>query len=295
MTYSPPRIVDADPIRPRRRIPRAVYVLGSILICAALIGVLIFTGGLTILIAAFGPGVTLQDSQSRTLTVTDLPTIAITNAVGSITIQAGAKRQVTVQAMRLAHDFTRSTAQDDLATIILTTKQQDATLTITGQADTIHKTPIGSRKLRMDLVITVPAVANVTVTNGIGDVYVAGVSGVLILKSAAGTITLNDSTLSGKSAVQTNSGSVVANVGLAPGAALTIGTASGDVTLTLPAAAATHLDCATRAGTIAITGWPLKPQDEHLTGASLSGNTAPHPIAAVKITVDVGNITLAGA
>lgn len=294
MTYSPPRIVDADPIRPRRRIPRYLYQIGGLLLVALLVGLLVVNGGFTILIAAFGPGVTLLDTQSRTLTVTDVPNIVITNVVGSITIQAGPTQQVTVQVMRLAHDFTRSTAQNDLDTITLTTKQQGNQLTITGRADTIHKTPIGSRKLNMDLVITVPAAANLSVADGIGDVRVGGVSGIIALQSAAGSVTVNDATFSGKSTIKTNTGDVVADLRLAPGAALAIATGRGNVTLTLPVSFATHVDCATRIGTITITGWSLKSQAEHVTGASATGDTAPHPMAAVEIGVDVGNITLVG-
>jgi hypothetical protein len=230
--------------------------------------------------------------QSRAFTVTDTPIITITNDVGAVQVEAGVDHQVTAQALRQAHDFTRDLTQSDLDHITLTATQQGSHITIAGHTDLAHRTPIGSRSLTIDLLVTVPAQTDLTLTSAAGDVTLTGITGTVSAQITAGAIRATGLALAGTCALQTRTGNINLHTTLAPGTKLSLTTTTGNIALTLPQASATHLSGATRVGTIQVTGWRVPITTEQVTGASFKGDTASMPTSSAALNSEVGNMTV---
>jgi DUF4097 and DUF4098 domain-containing protein YvlB len=85
---------------------------------------------------------------------------------------------------------------------------------------------------------------------GSGSIRATGVNGQLLATTRSGDVVIREATLSGQSALKTNSGSVRFEGALDPKGTYQMATNSGDIDLTLPANAAFQLAATTGSGSV---------------------------------------------
>jgi DUF4097 and DUF4098 domain-containing protein YvlB len=138
-----------------------------------------------------------------------------------------------------------------------------------------------------NVVLGAGRVTGATVRTSSGDIELAGVAGTLDLHSASGSITVRDAR-DGALAIATASGDIDYTGSLATRGSDMISSASGSVTLRLPAGSRFQLDASTASGGLH-DGFGLR--DSQQNGARLSG-TAGDGSARLRITTDSGDIAV---
>ena len=111
------------------------------------------------------------------------------------------------------------------------------------------------------------------------------------LHADAGSITLNQVTLSGDAHLSANAGSIELQGALAPHTSLDVSTNAGSVTLTLPATTSAHVEATSTVGSISIEGWPIAVQ-QVFARSSASGDLTPNPTGNIVIHTNAGSVTM---
>lgn len=286
--YPPP----AAPVpqgQPRRSTPFYIWVLGGFLGLVAIGGLVlaVFFG----LVAAGVIGLLVapeaSQTQTRVFTVSDPPSLTVQNTTGSIQVVPGADGQITVQVTKRARDVSTSAAQNDLDAMTITMTQNANTLNIDARTNVTGLI----KQLKADLVITVPAAANLHLEEVTGTITVNGTTGTLSAHLSTGNIEVHRVTLTGNAQLSTTTGNLTFDGALTNGASLTATVTTGTASLTLPSATSAHLDASVNVGAISLTGWPIVVQ-RHGTGASAAGDLNPNPSGMLTVRVTTGDIHL---
>jgi DUF4097 and DUF4098 domain-containing protein YvlB len=207
---------------------------------------------------------------SHQFTVTGVPTVAVRNVTGTISITTGGDGTVQAQVIKRARDVNGQQAQADLNDIHVTFAQTNNTVSIDVQPSN------GSnlrRQLSADVNITVP------------------VATTLNARAVTGTVRVSGVTLQGSSAVSLTTGNIVLDDALANDASLDVRLVTGNAALTLPTQTAAHLDAATVTGNVQINGWSI-PVTGTYASHHASGDLGEHPTGTVTVRVTTGNITV---
>lgn len=269
------------------------WVIGGVL------GVLVI-GGVVIaliiaLIGTFFASTVNQHEQSttltRALTVSGTPSLVISDSVGNITLQTGSGSQVIVQITKHAWGSSAAVAQNGLSTTTVDVLQNGNTITVRSQFNSTYFDG-GSARRSVDLLVTVPAQANVDAHLGAGNIIARQMSGTIRLDTGAGNVTLDGVTVSGSSRLNTGAGNIVATCAIASGANVDVHVGAGNATMTLPSSTPAHLDASTGVGAMSITGWQMPMSGSGMTGHHASGDMGANPTGKLTIQVGTGNVTL---
>lgn len=268
---------------------------------------------LAVVVGVYTGAATASRTTTRTLTVTGTPSLAISGALGNVIVQPGPPGEITVRATAHARAFSHGLAERDLDRLGVDVSQSGDAVTIGGRQGTPWSAWV--RDQGMDLVIEAPPAANLQVNLPAGNVRVQDITGVVRVDLSAGSLRLDDVTLGDGSSLHLNGGSVRFTGALAPGASANVLVNAGSVQLWLPTDTAAHLDAATDAGNIQITGWPTDvvernsgatvatPQSasptgrpialvRHDPGATATGDLGPNPRGTLTVRANTGSVSL---
>jgi len=199
------------------------------------------------------------------------PTIVITDLTGSITVQSGGQ------------DGTLAVQTDQPGTKLFDTPGANDTHNITAN----NADP--SAEVNLD--VTVANGADLVLKTSSGDITVDGVNGQANLTSDSGGINLSQVSLSGNSALATNSGDINFDGTLDPNGAYQFQSQGGSVDLTLPSNASFHADITTSSSGSINSDFPeLNPPSSDAT--TVHGDVGGAPRANVTIKTVDGSITL---
>jgi hypothetical protein len=270
-----------------------VWLIGGCLGLAVIVGIACVALGLTAgrLFNTLANETPVASTTTQTFTVTGTPSLTIHDTAGNVTVRTGDTKSVMVEITKNARDTSSSAAQNDLTTISVSATQTGNAINVDAN---FNQAVSPFRQLSVDLVITIPPTANLSLQAEAGDVAIDGVSGRLTATLSAGKFEAHGVTLADGSNVNVSYGDVTLEGSLAAGAAVAVTVSGGDVNLTLPASTAAHLDASTSFGSITITGWSI-PVTRSNRSATASGDLSPNPSGTLTIQVTTGKITLTAA
>jgi len=163
-----------------------------------------------------GPRNTFPETQVNSFNVGDSPTLIMNDDFGTITIQTGEVRKITVQNSR------------DISGDISVQPQTDSnTLTITVSGNDL-------KDQNADITVIVPQNTSLQLQDNGGDINVNDVSGQMSLTTQGGSINMNNDALSGQSSITTDSGSITFDGTLDRAGNYRFQTRSGGITATIP-------------------------------------------------------------
>jgi Putative adhesin len=168
-------------------------------------------------------------------TVTGQATVVINDPNGNVTVTQGPSNDVNIQTVE-GNNFPGN--------------PNDIKQGITKNGNTITVNIPDS----VDLQVTVPSGANLSLNSGSGTINVTGVNGQMTLDTNDGTINASNDTLSGSSTLTTNSGDINFEGTISAGGNYQFNTTSGTVTVALPTSPAFHVVATTNSGSINIPG-----------------------------------------
>jgi putative adhesin len=282
------------PWAPRRRSNAWIWwLVGGVLgvfvllgLIAALIGSLIgaWVGSVG------GPRYTVESTQ--TFAVTGAPHVVVRDTAGNITLRSGDAGKVTVHVTKVVRGLVNESAQrrtlDDLT--VATTRSGD-TINVTADfATNVFDGTPGHRTV--DLLITVPAGANVAVTAAAGNIDMTHIAGVYTIDAAAGNITIRDATFADGSRLSAAAGNVTLEGALASGASMDVSVSAGNVDLRLPEQTHATLDARVSAGNVTVHGWSIPVTRSSVVGANATGPLGSDPHGTVRVSVATGNIDI---
>lgn len=291
--YAPPQPEQAPPPIPQA--PRKTSRTGLIVAVVAIVVLtpVLLCVGAALLAGAFGIFTASQQRVEQTATsqyqlaVPSHPTITISDPAGQVTITSGNVQQVTVVATKHARAGSVDSARNMLDGMDVTAASTADGARITA---TMGASPMMSQR-RVDLHITVPQTSDLSVTVNAGTVSIDSVSGTISVTDNAGTVDLRNVTLQGASTLEVNAGTLHFDGALASDASVTATVNTGNTTILLPQASATHLDAASRVGSIHVSGWSPTIQQAGV-GQSAAFDLNPQPTSTMTVRVDVGEITI---
>lgn len=287
--YRYPQAQPAD----RRRATWVPWVIGGVLGALALGAIVIVL--IIALIGSIFSATINQHEQSvtltRALTVSAAPSLVISDSAGNITLRTGSGNQVVVEVTKHAWGSSAAVAQNGLSTTQVDVLQNGDTITVRSQFDTTYSDH-GAARRSVDLLVTVPAQANVDAHLGAGNIIARQMNGAIRLDTGAGNVTLDNVTFAGDSRLNTGAGNVQATCAIASGVAVDVHTGAGNVTMTLPANTPAQLDASTGMGNLTITGWQMAMTSSGMARHHASGAMGDHPAGKLTIEVGAGNLTL---
>jgi hypothetical protein len=142
----------------------------------------------------------------------------------------------------------------------------------------------------IDLQVTVPNGANLSLNTGSGNINVSGVNGQMTLVTNDGAINTSNDLLSGTSTITTNSGDINFDGTISSGGNYQFITTSGTVTVALPSSPAFHVVATTNSGSITLPGVQNNSSGTQATG-NVGANSQVHG-TNVTMKSDSGDITL---
>jgi hypothetical protein len=265
---------------------------GCIGLCFLLvIGCALLGGAISGLIYTFANQKEATATATQTLAVSGMPTLDVTNAAGSITVERGTAEQVKVVYSKRAHDVSQRDAQRALDAMIVSISQTGNTITVEVRSPTAASMEAFGSQHSVDLTLDVPAVTSLQLRQMAGNVRVSDVSGTLMVNVQAGNVDLRNVSLAGSSSVRLGAGNVTFDGSLQNGSALEMRVATGNVDVALSPNAAVHITADTALGDVTAAGWPITPTHSG-TGASANGDTSAKPTSTLAIHVDTGRISV---
>lgn len=199
-----------------------------------------------------------ENSLSQELTVSlktgKATELNLDNAVGKIEIVSGQGDTMNVSATVIAHNpATKEVDQKILDNAEVSIENSGGKLTVTAHSKDSPKKDLWTwaqkeyrhSEFSINYVITVPAdITRYELTNNVGSIQLSGLQGSFKIVSDVGTITLEDALITGKSTVETDTGSISLGLeGMTSGSSLK---ASSDVGA-IKASLASGLSCTVKA------------------------------------------------
>ena len=278
---------------PRRRRSNAWvwWLIGGVVGAFVLLGLLVALIGSLIgtwVGSVSGPRYTVESTQ--TFAVTGTPNVVVRDTAGNITLRSGDAGQVTVHVTKAVRGLVNEAAQRHaLDGVTVATTRSGDTVNVTADFTTnVFDGTAGHRTV--DLLITVPAGANVAITAAAGNIDVAHIAGVYTMDAAAGSITVRDATFADGSRLSAAAGNMTLEGALASGASMDVTVSAGSVDLRLPAQTHASLDARVSVGNVTIHGWSIPVNRTGMVGASATGPLGGDPRGTVHVSVSTGNI-----
>lgn len=232
----------------------------------------------------------VSTSATQALTVTGTPSLIITDSAGNVTVQTGAVDKVVIQSTKRAWGSSVTGAQNGLSSMTVNVLQNGDTITVQCHFNTNG----GVARRTVDLLVTVPAQANLDLHLGAGNIVARQMSGAIRLDTGAGNMTLENVTFSGNSRLNSGAGNIQATCALASASLVDVHVGAGNVTMTLPSDTPAQLDASTGVGNLTITGWHMSMMNSGMTGHHATGAMGANATGKMTIQVGTGNLMLIG-
>jgi hypothetical protein len=168
------------------------FILGTIFLILGVIAVLLAISQLSIRTIAL---------PTQTFTVPEQPKLVIHNPTGSIRIHRGATSKVEIKATKYVNGWLGSTNEGNVDFV-----QNGATINITARSGYTWSPLGGLRNVTID--ITAPEVSDIQIEGHGGTINIEGISGQIKATTNAGTINVQQATLSEQSSLKTNAGTI---------------------------------------------------------------------------------------
>lgn len=281
--YGPPR-------RERRPIPGYVKAIGGCLVLFTLL--LLFCGIAAGVVAGLSLTATPATSSfSKTLNVSGTPTVMVHGASGRISVVPGAAGIVQVQATKFVRALSHDQAQQELDAITITTTQTGNTVDIEVNTPSFSGFAFGIHSHEVNMTVTVPTASNLNVTQAAGTFDANGITGQLIADVSAGTVSLDDMTMTDGSRLTVSAGTVDLHGRLQTGASMRVDVSAGSVTMGLPRDTNTHLDASASAGDVTVNGWDVS-TTRNAANTTVKGDLGANPTGTLTIQVSAGSATV---
>src|ERR1700730_6550059 len=149
----------------------------------------------------------ISDQISQSYNVGDHPTVTIADPLGNINVQVDPNaHEVTIQANRQINGSQRDLDSNNLDDLQVNTVPSNSGDTLTVNVVDNTQPDLSSRSV--DFVVTVPSSADLNLTTTSNDITVDGKTKHMTLATDSGNINLAQTTLTGESSLNTNSGSI---------------------------------------------------------------------------------------
>jgi hypothetical protein len=201
-------------LRPPKEIPIWQWVLGGILLLilapvlwsliSSILGTLFLLLGIAaVLLAISQLSVRTITVPTQTFALNGQPRLIINNPTGTIRIHRGEANKVEIKATKYVNGWLGSTNEGavDFA-------QNGAMINVTTRSGYIWSPLGGLRNVTLD--ITAPEVSDVQIEGHAGEIHIEGISGQVWAGTNAGTIDVQQATLSEHSILKTNAGTITA-------------------------------------------------------------------------------------
>jgi hypothetical protein len=285
-------------------IPTYARVLGiALAVVVAPMSVLTILAGVAASATTYASG-----HNTATYSVGNAPRLRLDVRFGDVVVERGDPGRIVVDAEHTVGTITRAAGAAQVSQIQASVSQAGDEVAVT------ERNPwflVGTVNRSSQLTVRVPAHTDIDVTS-VGSIEVAGVTGTMnvlqnfgdttlrdaslvgdsTVRANAGNVRLENVTLAGRTALTSRFGNVVFNGSLAPGGTdLTVETAAGNTSLTLPYPTDARASVSSQSGTLdADKAWHLSPDPalpRHWTG-----DLGPNPTGSVVVTTNLGNVTL---
>lgn len=284
-TQAPPPIPPAQPQKRNTGMIIAVVAIVLLVPVMLCVGAALFAGGIGVFVASSQVEQT-STTQSQ-VAVPSHPVITISNTSGQVTITNGTVQQVTVEATKRARSTSSQAARNLLDTMTVTAVPTANGANIT--ATTGQNSPFSQQNI--NLRITVPQTSDLSVTLNAGTLSMTGITGVIHVTTSAGTVTMQNVTAQGATTVNVATGTLRFEGALANSASMNATVNTGNATIRLPQATATHVDASTNVGNVTVSTWAATIQRTGV-GQSATFDTNTPTTSTLTVHVDVGSITL---
>ncbi|KUP23428.1 hypothetical protein [Paenibacillus sp. DMB5] len=224
----------------------------------------------------------LRQELTTSLTAGGSTRLQLDNAVGKIELIPGKGDTLSVSATLIAHNpLTRDTDHKILDNAEVSIENKNGRLTVSAHSKdnpdknlwTWAQREYGHSDFSINYVIEVPEIVTAyDITNNVGSIEATGLEGSFDITSDVGTITLKDAVITGKSKVQSETGSIVLDLeGMESGSSLKASSTIGAIKASL----AGGLNCTVKADSElgAISGVTDGRQDYNGGGPMLSLST----------------------
>lgn len=232
---------------------------------------------------------TMQATETQTLTVGAKPNLTIRNSAGAITIAAGPDGQITLEATKkVVGGIFGQPKEQDLDKIEIRVTQEGDQITISvfpGAAEALF-----GKSVTVDLLISAPAQTAADVRLNAGSITLSGAQGSVRVRLNAGNVEIGEAQMANVE-VALNAGNFRYQGSFAPDAQVDVEVNAGNAILRLAPDVAIHLDAQTTSGVVNLIGLTLA--FEHAaTLQRVAGATHLEATGALNVRVNSGNIDL---
>lgn len=231
-------------------------------------------------------------TETHEFRVEGIPSLAVRNFAGNVTLTAGPEGQVSVTVTKRVRGGLFGSAEEaDLENIHVDVRQSGNTISVEAE---VRDRRFVTKQFNIDIDIAAPSQTNLDLHLNAGNTDVVGINGVINAKVNAGNLETRHVTFADRSRLTVNAGNLTLEGALAADSSLDAEVSAGNARLTLPRATATYLDARTQAGSVQVTGWPIEVR-RHFAQMSASGAMGPNASGTLTVRVNAGNVTLLAA
>ena len=189
-------------------------------------------------------------------------TLILKNEVGNIEVTAAADGKMTVQAViwALDNDSGKEILQNVLEQAVITVSYKGGKMDITVRSKKDAKLDLwtwaekeyGNSKFTINYKVELPsAVTSFELSTGVGEIHLSNLNGTYTVNNNAGTITIEEGHVRGKSTVKSEAGSILLGINeMVKGSSLKATTDVGNLTAKLPSSLAYKLKTETDLGKV---------------------------------------------
>ncbi|HXZ04525.1 MAG TPA: DUF4097 family beta strand repeat-containing protein [Ktedonobacteraceae bacterium] len=248
--------------------------------------ILLLVVGFCLLITA---GVYLLNSTERVETrhfpVNEHPHIVVNNEVGTIHIKANSDANaVTFRTKRHSKRIGKVANESWVSYEYMKEANE-----IRADVERVYS-PGATLPQSIDFTVSVPQQADLELNTGVGDIWVAGISGQLSLQCDIGSIYVKGGLLSGNSLLKTNLGSVNFHEAIDPSGSYQLATETGSVHVILPDDTSFELDASSSFGNITTVVPNMKMA--YRTSSEVHGDAGIPPRASLKLSSITGSVSV---
>ena len=261
--------------------------------CVALVVGALLAGGLGLRLAGNVGGlgnVVASNTYSQGFNVDTPAELRVDVSVGSVEIQVGQGNTIAVNAEIRGYGSTQAQAQEALDQVRFDVTQSGSRVEVTGNWPSGVRWP--GRSPEMDVRITVPERAALSVKMDVGSVTLAGTQGDVDVKVNVGKVDVRDVMVPDSLSLQTDVADIYFEGALSQGARYDFSSDVGAVRLVLPADSRFAIDASSNVGSVRVDFDVVGTSSGDLVGKTVQGVVNGGADTPVTIRSDVGAITV---
>jgi hypothetical protein len=242
--------------------------------------------GFSLLVTA---GVYLMNStervESHRFNMDEHPHVVVNNEIGTIHVKAS-KDAHTVTFQTKRHSRRIGKAAHESWVSYEQSKEENE---LRADVERVYS-PESNLPKSIDFIVSAPHQADLELRTNLGDIWVRGISGQLLLQCDIGSIYVKEGLLSGNSTLKTNLGSVNFHEAIDPSGSYKFATETGSVYVILPDDTPFELDASTQFGSITTVVPDMKMA--YRTSGEVHGDAGNPPRPSLKLSSVTGSVTV---